>query len=95
MARPTPEAAADTRFTHLSVDVGRGVSLHVAEATRASVCGALPARLPSDRLLSAGGNGDLPAVVMVHGWPELWYSWREQAAGLAAVGVRVLVRWRG
>ena len=27
-----------------------------------------------------------PLVVMCHGWPELWYSWRHQLPALAAAG---------
>ncbi len=32
-----------------------------------------------------------PAVVLCHGWPETWYSWRHQIPALAAAGFRVLV----
>jgi len=31
-----------------------------------------------------------PAVLLCHGWPETWYSWRHQIAALAAAGYRVL-----
>jgi pimeloyl-ACP methyl ester carboxylesterase len=31
-----------------------------------------------------------PAVVLCHGWPETWYSWRHQMPALAAAGFRVL-----
>jgi len=34
--------------------------------------------------------GDGPLVVLVHGWPELWYSWRHQIEPLAAAGFRVV-----
>ena len=30
--------------------------------------------------------GDGPLVLMCHGWPELWYSWRHQLAALADAG---------
>ena len=33
--------------------------------------------------------GDGPLVLMVHGWPELWYSWRHQMRTLADAGYRV------
>ena len=33
---------------------------------------------------AARGSG--PLVVLVHGWPECWYSWRHQLAGLAEAG---------
>ncbi|MGI9475108.1 MAG: alpha/beta fold hydrolase [Hyphomicrobiaceae bacterium] len=35
-------------------------------------------------------KGDGPLVVLVHGWPELWYSWRHQIGPLAAAGYRVV-----
>lgn len=33
--------------------------------------------------------GEGPLVVLVHGWPESWYSWRHQIASLAEAGYRV------
>jgi pimeloyl-ACP methyl ester carboxylesterase len=30
--------------------------------------------------------GEGPLVVLVHGWPEIWYSWRHQLPALAAAG---------
>jgi len=45
------------------------------------------------------GNGDIslrvaqagagPLILCVHGWPELWYSWRHQIQHFAALGYRV------
>ena len=29
-------------------------------------------------------------VLMCHGWPELWYSWRHQLGALAAAGFRAI-----
>src|SRR5579863_8070402 len=34
------------------------------------------------------GNG--PAVLLCHGFPELWYSWRHQLAALASAGFRAI-----
>lgn len=34
-------------------------------------------------------EGDGPVVLCVHGWPELWYSWRHQISALSASGYRV------
>ena len=31
-----------------------------------------------------------PLVIMVHGWPESWYSWRHQIKPIAKTGYRVL-----
>ena len=36
-------------------------------------------------------EGDGPLVIMVHGWPESWYSWRHQIAPVRAAGYRVVV----
>ena len=35
-------------------------------------------------------QGDGPAIVLSHGFPELWYSWRHQIPVLAEAGFRVL-----
>lgn len=34
-------------------------------------------------------EGSGPLVVLVHGWPESWYSWRHQIDPLVAAGYRV------
>lgn len=36
-------------------------------------------------------KGEGPLVVLVHGWPELWYSWRNQIEPLVNAGYRVAV----
>ncbi|KAJ8620547.1 hypothetical protein MRB53_029076 [Persea americana] len=38
--------------------------------------------------LAEKGNG--PIVLLLHGFPELWYSWRHQINGLAAHGFRAV-----
>jgi pimeloyl-ACP methyl ester carboxylesterase len=38
----------------------------------------------------AAVEGSGPLVIMVHGWPELWYSWRHQIKPIAAAGYRVV-----
>ena len=35
-------------------------------------------------------QGTGPLVVMCHGWPELWYSWRHQLRALAQAGFRAV-----
>ena len=52
---------------------------------------------PAARAVDIGGltlsvheAGDGPAIVLVHGWPELAYSWKNQIAPLAAAGYRVI-----
>ena len=34
--------------------------------------------------------GEGPLVVLLHGFPEFWYAWREQIQPLAEVGFRVV-----
>ncbi|KAJ0598509.1 putative soluble epoxide hydrolase [Helianthus annuus] len=36
------------------------------------------------------GNESSPAVVFVHGFPEIWYSWRHQMIAVAAAGFRAI-----
>lgn len=40
------------------------------------------------RLATIGDSG--PLVIMAHGWPESWYSWRYQMRAVAAEGYRVV-----
>lgn len=40
--------------------------------------------------LRASVTGDGPLLIMVHGWPESWYSWRHQIPPLAAAGFKVV-----
>jgi epoxide hydrolase 4 len=35
-------------------------------------------------------TGDGPLIVLLHGFPEFWYGWREQIRPLAAAGFRVV-----
>jgi len=38
----------------------------------------------------ADGPNDGPLVILLHGFPEFWYSWRKQIGPLAAAGFRVV-----
>jgi len=38
----------------------------------------------------AAGDPDDPLVVLLHGFPEFWYSWRRQLPALADAGYRVV-----
>ncbi len=47
--------------------------------------------LPSLRLHAiTAGPEDGPLVILLHGFPELWFSWRHQIEPLAAAGFRVV-----
>ena len=35
-------------------------------------------------------HGEGPLVIMVHGWPESWYSWRHQIKPVAELGYKVI-----
>jgi epoxide hydrolase 4 len=66
-----PEKRSDGYF-HRRIDVGE-VTLHVAEARPANVgAGDVPK--------------DVPLVVFLHGFPEFWWSWRDQLNAFAAAG---------
>ena len=47
--------------------------------------------LPGLRLHAAtAGPQDGPLVILLHGWPEFWHSWRRQMPALAGAGYRVV-----
>lgn len=35
-------------------------------------------------------KGEGPVVLLIHGFPELWYSWRHQIVALSALGYRAV-----
>lgn len=39
--------------------------------------------------LNVAVAGEGPLILCVHGWPELWYSWRHQLAHFAPLGFKV------
>jgi pimeloyl-ACP methyl ester carboxylesterase len=42
-----------------------------------------------DIALNVAVEGEGPLILCVHGWPELWYSWRHQLAHFAPLGFTV------
>ncbi|CCH86063.1 Putative hydrolase or acyltransferase of alpha/beta superfamily [Modestobacter italicus] len=40
--------------------------------------------------LHAAEAGDGPLVLLLHGFPQFWWTWRHQLTGLAAAGLRVV-----
>ncbi len=58
----------------------------------------MPTSFPEPRRIATNGiaasvhvAGEGPAVLLLHGFPELAYSWRKQVGPLAAAGYRVIV----
>ncbi|KAI3800378.1 hypothetical protein L1987_28468 [Smallanthus sonchifolius] len=46
--------------------------------------------------LAEVGNESSPVVVFVHGFPEIWYSWRHQMIAVSEAGFRAIsFDWRG
>ncbi|KAF0930973.1 hypothetical protein E2562_038543 [Oryza meyeriana var. granulata] len=46
--------------------------------------------------VAQAGKGELGTVVFLHGFPEIWYSWRHQMLAVAAAGYRAVAPdWRG
>nr|CAB3499251.1 unnamed protein product [Digitaria exilis] len=46
--------------------------------------------------VAQAGKGDKGTVVFLHGFPEIWYSWRHQMLAVAAAGYRAVAPdWRG
>jgi len=43
-----------------------------------------------DLHLAEAGPADGPVVLLLHGFPECWYSWRHQLVALAAAGFRAV-----
>ncbi len=61
-------------LTHRQLENINGLSMHIAEQGAGQ----------------GAGQDARPAVVLCHGFPELWYSWRHQIPALAAAGFRVI-----
>jgi pimeloyl-ACP methyl ester carboxylesterase len=84
---------ANASLTRRSVAVG-------AAALAAAGAGAAEAQPPTGvklRVIRTNGinlriaeMGKGPLIILVHGWPESWYSWRNQIPALAAAGYRVV-----
>ncbi len=77
-ATQTPVRRADG-FLHRKIDVG-AVHLHVAEARP---------RRPDGKVADGEKevDADVPLVVLMHGFPEFWWSWRHQLKAFADAGI--------
>lgn len=88
---------ADTAST--SMNAASGGEVAPAEESAAEIVSIEETLLPGIRMHFIDANGirlrvaemgEGPAVLLAHGWPESWYSWRHQIRALAAAGYRVL-----
>ncbi len=71
---PEPEAETQDPATVSPIE---GVSLRFIESNGIRM-----------RIAEAGDSG--PLVLLAHGWPESWYSWRHQLTTLSEAGYRVV-----
>ena len=39
--------------------------------------------------INVAEEGEGPVILCVHGWPELWYSWRHQITKFSEIGFKV------
>lgn len=76
---------------------GAGLAALLASSTLLSPAHAAPAPRIRHRYVRVNGlrmhiaeAGSGPLVLLLHGWPESWYSWRHQIPALAAAGYRVV-----
>ncbi len=55
------------------------------------IAGITQRRVPTNGIsLNVAEQGEGPLVLLLHGFPESWYSWRHQMAPLAAAGYHVV-----
>lgn len=66
----------DLTFTHRFVKVN-GINMHFAEKTPS---------VAADN----GASRPPPVILFLHGFPELWYTWRHQMAALSSLGYRTI-----
>lgn len=67
--------------THHYLSLPTGVRLHYVEWTQTTAsagCG------------SQASSAQLPPVVLCHGWPDFWFTWRHQIKALGEAGHRVI-----
>jgi pimeloyl-ACP methyl ester carboxylesterase len=85
------DAALSAREADGDVGVALGAGAHpVLEGQRRRVMDHQFVRVDAkDVVLRAAIAGEGPLVILVHGFPESWYSWRHQIAPIAAAGFKV------
>ncbi|KAG2263366.1 hypothetical protein Bca52824_070445 [Brassica carinata] len=70
----------DLTFAHRFVKVN-GINMHFAEKTPSLV---------ADYGAFDGALRPPPVILLLHGFPELWYTWRHQMAALSSLGYRTI-----
>ena len=50
--------------------------------------------IPGEVTIRAAVEGSGPLVILVHGFPESWYSWRHQLTPIADAGFTAAAIWR-
>jgi len=77
------------QFTYLAIDAG--MLWYVEQISKLSPSFPVPRIVTTgDINLAVHEMGDGPPVILVHGFPELAYSWRHQLPALAAAGYRAI-----
>ncbi len=66
--------------THHYVSLKTGVRLHFVEWTETTSTG---------RGSQASGALQLPPLVLCHGWPDFWFTWRHQAPTPLVFDIRI------
>ena len=65
----------------------------MSESRSAAIPGVTHEQIPTNGIelhVATAGPADGKPVVLCHGFPELWYSWRHQITALADAGYRVM-----
>lgn len=70
----------DLTFNHRFVKVN-GINMHFAEKTPSLV---------ADNGAFDGALRPPPVILFLHGFPELWYTWRHQMVALSSLGYRTI-----
>ena len=83
LSQPDPSTVRiDGPWVHRDIHAN-GIRFHIVEGTR------------SDAEASRN-SGDVPLVLLLHGFADFWWSWRHQLTGLTDAGFRaVAVDLRG
>ncbi|GJN12869.1 hypothetical protein PR202_ga31186 [Eleusine coracana subsp. coracana] len=70
----------------------RGLKLHIAHTGKGFILPTVdyPVPIHITDSLSQPSAGEIGTLLFVHGFPEVWYSWRHQMVAAAAAGFRAI-----